>query len=680
MKSILGLLLLLAVLLPAKIWRAAQESSTWIDETHTLVLATQDYPLMLDHSVRDAHPPAFYFALNRWLAFGKALGFEPGILWARSLNVIAWCFFAAGCWFGGRALLGVWGGTLMAWVLASGAQTAQVAKTLKGYGFAAPAVFGCFLILAILSRNDGATRFRRPKALAFWAAYAILGSLALWTHGLTGIVLALLGTWWLVLATRRGLRSSFFLFGAIAHIAILASFIPWFAVIPGYVEVVSKEPPIDWRTPRTVANLFRVFTFWYPCGEIAVPEGPLGLFEQALGAASFLLPLAAGMAAFLLPSRRRVPPHIAWCGLAGLAVTVANVAFLWTIHRLGIATTFHGARYPVFTAPVWAAALAIFAVAAARLFGERPAAAWALMAPWFLASALGQYHVMRDEGKGGLIEWMESSPSFPPRDKPLYVIQPELVPFHRKALASCRIRPADDLAHADPSTSDPVVLNLNWWIGSGALRDLLAVTLIENGVLSGGVERIDVADGGYNFFRLLDFRRDNASRLLRNGFAPLLRDFPPQAIAVARHEEMSCFDGWSGVSPSLTLETRRWGIAPESGIRFDRSLPPGSYTVHLFGARSQFPTSEATMTLQFRDEPEIAVIQQPAGPFTIMLPVKLTRRHRSPVLTVRHPSWRPLDFAISEDNRPLTFEFTHAWVERADAASSPTAEASPAAR
>src|SRR5262245_48050391 len=139
--------LLLALLLPVHLRRAALGGSLWLDETFSLMLALQPAAHVLDISAIDTNPPGYFLALKAWLKLGRQLGREPGILWARSLGVVAWVVLALGtAWIGGR--LGGWVlGAALAWTVAGSGYAAWFAKDARGYSLAAAALFLAFLAL-----------------------------------------------------------------------------------------------------------------------------------------------------------------------------------------------------------------------------------------------------------------------------------------------------------------------------------------------------------------------------------------------------------------------------------------------------------------------------------------------------------------------------------------------------
>ena len=53
-------IILLAAGLPLLLWRMAQESSIWCDETYSIVLSTHPWRQIVDVTAVDAHPPGYY--------------------------------------------------------------------------------------------------------------------------------------------------------------------------------------------------------------------------------------------------------------------------------------------------------------------------------------------------------------------------------------------------------------------------------------------------------------------------------------------------------------------------------------------------------------------------------------------------------------------------------------------
>ncbi|HLE83681.1 MAG TPA: hypothetical protein VJG13_05020, partial [Thermoanaerobaculia bacterium] len=158
-------LVLLAVLLPPKLWRASFGETLWLDETYSLVLTTHPIQDLVRLTADDAHPPLYYLGLKTWLRLVRGAGLEPGIFWARSLNLVLWALAAVAALLVGRRLFGRGAGTLFGWSIAAGAAGAQMALDARSYGFAFPGVVLCYLALIRLAADPEG---RRPIEPARW--------------------------------------------------------------------------------------------------------------------------------------------------------------------------------------------------------------------------------------------------------------------------------------------------------------------------------------------------------------------------------------------------------------------------------------------------------------------------------------------------------------------------------
>jgi uncharacterized membrane protein len=186
---------------PLILWRAHLESNLWIDETYSLALVSHPVSRVLELTAVDSHPPGYYLALKSWLKLARLAGHEPGIFWARSLNVLAWLALALAAWVGGRRIAGRGAGTLIAWMVAGGAFAALHARDLRSYALATLGVFvTCVAMLEILrgaTRREGDGEGAAPPPAALWAIAATGTLVALWCHLLSAVALASFGLCWL---------------------------------------------------------------------------------------------------------------------------------------------------------------------------------------------------------------------------------------------------------------------------------------------------------------------------------------------------------------------------------------------------------------------------------------------------------------------------------------------------
>jgi uncharacterized membrane protein len=268
----LGLVLLLVVWAPLILWRAHLESNLWIDESYSLALVSHPVSRVLELTAADSHPPGYYLALKSWLKLPRLAGHEPGIFWARSLNVLAWLALALAAWVGGRRIAGRGAGTLIAWMVAGGAFAALHARDLRSYALATLGVFvTCLALLEILrvaTRTEGDGEGAAPPPAALWAIAATGALVALWCHLLSAVALASFGlcwlaAWWLATGPGRGAGRQLPAPGvaAIAAAVVLLGFLPWLVRVARQVGLFQESAP-TWMTPATAGNWLAVFTFW----------------------------------------------------------------------------------------------------------------------------------------------------------------------------------------------------------------------------------------------------------------------------------------------------------------------------------------------------------------------------------------------------------------------------------
>lgn len=662
----MGFGLLIALLLPLVWMRAGAESRLWIDEIHSLQLSQLAVDRLLDESARDFHPPGYALALKLWIKIGRLGGLDPGLPWARALNVVVWLASAAAAWALGAAMLGRREGALLTLAVAGSAAAAVVVGDVRSYAFASCSLFLAVLLLAALrdsSRFGGYARW-------LWAAYGALLSVALWSHLLAAPVVALLGATWIacVAATPQGgtqrtptwrLRP-----GLVAHAVPWLLFLPWLVEVPGQLAHLERTAP-DWMTPASAGNLLRVFTWWLPLGRIGAPSPAAEIALSLLGGLAVAVPIAAGLGA----RRSEGPPGPA-STLAALALptAVGSVLLFWLLARLGIAATFHAPRYPLLVGGVLAAGLAGAALAG----GRRVSRAAAALAFWIVAGLVGQALAIRQAAPAGGVA------AFRPQVEALaagtggklFVTPSELAPFVRRTFAGFDLRPIEELACSPPDAA--LVLDVNPWPALDRTRDLVMAQAIGAGLLAAGVDRRDFSDlqTSATLYRLEDLDRDLAAELCRRGFRPTATA-PADAIAAAEPEDQLAGDGWSYLELE-GLEARRWGTRPRVRIRFDRVVPPGSYLLHLRGARQPYPDEVATLAVRMAGTSLDAELPVAPGAIDLALPVEIERARR-PVLSVGHPTWSPAAEMGSIDPRRLSFLFDAAWLAPAPAESSPTA-------
>ncbi|MBN1900824.1 hypothetical protein JW926_05790 [Candidatus Sumerlaeota bacterium] len=665
-----GLLVAFLILLPLKIYRAGNENSLWIDEVYTLLLSFRPWKEMIHLTALDNHPPLYYGLLRNWILWGKELGCTNDLLWARLFNVVLWAFFCMGTWFSGRRLLGKTGGVFLTWSVAGGAQVAQVTKDLRGYAISLFSVFAALTLLVYLLKNPMTGRGIKVilKAVILWGLYALFGIIALYSHLLTSFAFMLFGiTWFFLLYREKEDRFFFFWGGVLSQVLILILFIPWMTRLTGQVSYVQGSNLL-WMTPPTIWNLLRVFLFWFPFGQTPDPPIEASFYAYLAGALTFLFPWGAFiLAGGFFPDHNESRTFFRTLAILAGTISVAFVFILFGIRWLTGLQVFHGPRYPAIVTPVWTLGLVAASIYAAERFKRRSIFVFLLLLPWFFCNIIGQAWSFSHERNEGLDKWKKSAAAFmPAKGEPLYVLPPELIPYYKNSLEEYHVKGIEDILQTAPSQQDILVLNLNPWKLLQTTRDTVILGTIQTGSLSESLEKKekhkDIED--FQSYRLKNFDRNKARSLFRDGIEPAKRDIPESAVAVALPENQWLDEGWSIDEVDSSGNLFRWAMGKETIVRFSGTIMPGMYALHFAGFRTPHPTEMVEMSFKFKRQLEVYNISHGPGSFHIEIPVRMTLKHRNPILKVKHPTWRPIDAdENSKDKRPLTFLFLYAWLE-----------------
>jgi hypothetical protein len=641
--------------------RASLESTLWADEIFSLTLASQSPARIMELTAADFHPPGYYLALKVWLKLGRLTGGEPGILWARGLNILLWTLLAAGTWIGGRRLLGSGGGALLAAAVCGSAAAAQWAIDLRGYApvFVA-SVLGLLLLVIDLVEVD---RGSRPR---LWTSYGLLAATALWCHLLAIPLFALLsmgwGAWRLIQRRQQGWRG--LLPGVGAALGALAVSLPWLLRAANQAAALRATHPV-WMTPTSVRNLGSVFLYWFPFGRLTGPANPPLPGLALLGVATLIAP--AVVLAESLRHRSREESLSAASALAGLGLSAASgfTCFLWLAARFEFAPVFHGPRYPLLAAGLWAAGLVGASFRGVQASQGSKLVGWLALCPWLLAAGLGQVLLGLDEPRWGLAG--ERQAVAVAAAEPTFAFPSELIPFFRQTLAPLRLRRIEDLPCAAKAEAAVSIIGLNPWPAVDRLRDRLVARAIASGSLAGSHEalRLPVGHPFVVIHRLTTLNRSSLSALCERGWTPKRPHVPRDAVAVALPEDQAGSDGWSYLEIGPDLSVGRWGSAAAGRLRFKGEVLPGRYVLHLAGERLAQPAPSVEISFRLDGRAEAPAVVLGNGPMEIELPMLVERRLRNPSLTIRHPTWSPAAALGTSDTRTLTFFFYIAWLQPA---------------
>lgn len=694
--AVVSALLLLAVLLPPKLWRAGLGETVWLDETYSLVLTTHPAPEIVRLAAQgDAHPPLYYLALRAWLGLGRAAGSEPGILWVRGLGILAWAVAAVAALVVGRRLLGAGPGTLFGWAVAAGAAAATLALDARSYGFAFAGTVVAYLALLRLSvAPEDELRAEGSRAVRWWVIYALAAAITLWSHLLAGLLVALLALAWLGPALRDGRTRRSLLGWTVSNFSVVLLFLPWLVRVRHQWALLQQAEP-TWMTPPSLAHLGFSFVYWLPFGRLGWPTVPPFRYGLAVGVATILLPL--GAAALGAGFRRRrgrpggpaagrsrevlgVAARSAWLGLVP---SVLFVFLIWSIDRLELAHVFHAPRYPLLAAGPWAGGLAALALLGAPGRPGLPSGprwrtglAAALLAPWLAAGLVCQVWAGFVHSRPGLASLVEDRGV-----RTAYVVPSELLPFFRDHLAGIDARPLERLPCdvLEGRAAEPVaVLDVNPWTRIEGPRERLFRRLADGRLLASGVRRtlLDESRTRATLYELTGLEEPWFRSLCRHGFRRAPAPVPAQAAARALPEAQRRSDGWGDVELGADLRPFRWGTRRTVRIRFEGGLAPGRYVLHLRGRRQPYPAREALFRGRVvgsagsgagdgtADEGGGFARTVPSGAFALEEPVTLAAPLEDPVVLVEHPTWSPARELGSDDRRRLTFQLLGAWFER----------------
>ncbi len=637
--------------LSLSLFRFSQESSQWIDETYSTVIAHHSVDRIVALTKEDAHPPGYYLALKVGLKAFRILGMNPGVFLARLLNLIPWLILLlTAAWTLGQLHLKSWIPPAIA-VLSSSGALAGLAKELRGYSLCAAALFlaGCLLTVALFGE------FRSSRVRCWWPwIYSLSMGIALWTHLQSLLFWVLFTTLWFV--HRRGVRQALTP-GLWAHITPLLLFFPWIPVILRQRQFMAAVDT-SWMTPATLENLNGVFIYWLPLGRISSSTAPFKLGWLTWGILSVAIPLS-----FYLGSRRITPPSPTGKSFplsVGLGIPLAFTILCWSLARWGIAPLFHAPRYPLLGAAFWAMGLLALVQRTIQRFRWPMWASWILLTPWLCGSLAASWTIARGEARGGLETSLVALESFLPQNHdPLYVMPSELMPFYERTLEPFEVRPIEEwpCQKKSPTAS---ILNLNRWSGLDRPRDLVAKHLILGRLASSDLRWSAHPEnhGDYRVYQLTGQKEAVLQKLCARGLSNVGPTAPSSALSSALAMNQDPSDSWSYLEVGPELDIYRWGSAEEVTVRFDRNVSRGLYTVHLKGVRTNQPQAETTLAWGWSESPKRSPITLQPGPFHLEIPLEVKQEFR-PILHLEHPVWRPQ----GPSSRQLSFLFYLAWIE-----------------
>lgn len=658
-----GLALVFAAATALFFARAHAAGQPWLDEEFTILTAEHDAARIVAIAAEDAHPPLYYLLQRFWTTAIRATGIEPDAVVGRTHGLV-WRLLCLGIvWFAGRRSFGARGAAIFAWLVALAPRILEASAEMRQYAVVAPAMPALFATMwaaDALDRDAGAHR-RRASIVGAWSMYGILAAVCLWSHYAAGFSLLAMGLMWIAMCAARGLgsfKSSFFAGGAIAQGAVVLSFVPWISRIVANVRYVAGANVHEWMTPPTVQNLFTTTTGWMPFGSFfdRLPA-PWPKAIVATGAAAFLLPVAARL---LVGRRGTDDARTGFAGICGLAAGTFAVAGLWMVSRAGIASIFHGPRYPVVGLGLWIAGLALLCESTVRRSGRPIPAATALL-PWLALSAGGIVQILAFGYR--VTPWGPENPP-PPAGTRIYAMPSELVPYARDAFAEWDMRPIEELPDHPPGENAVVLRFATIWWKVYPERDRWLLVAMNNDRLCREWS-VRLVEGAY-VYELRGLRRETLALFGEREWEEFRRPSIGRAVSEAGVEWQNPSDGWYKLEFDDNEKPIRRAITSPAIARFNRPVPPGNYLLRVAGYQQPHPSEKSEWQFRFPDEPEHAVVQVPAGEFEIVVPVKFSRFHEKPIVAIKRPVWIPADTVRgSSDIRPFAFTLRRMWLEKA---------------
>ena len=572
------LLACLCATLAVKLWRGSLESTIWMDEVFSLELATKDLPELVDLAQQDVHPPMYYVALHSWLGVWKAVGVEPSILLARSLNIFSWAVLVVGAFLAmkrrSRTLEAALGATLVGLLPGS----VQLTQDARSYGMALLGTTLAFLVLVLdLTATD---RTRRTHWIS-WAVFALASLVATSSHHLSWLVLIAMVIAWLVSSViLNGLHPRTWIAPILAGVTVAAFSIPWLLDLSRQSRSLVEAAP-TWMTPPTAGNLVRVFAVWLPLGR----DG-----GSLLAAFPWLwLPVSCCWASILLLAsvlQRDRNRRLFFAGVAGVSVAVVFIASLWSLSRYCGIPVFHGPRYPLLASGIWATAIWLLAASAFRSRSTRRSAIpWLATLPWVACGLTSLSLTVQLESRStGSIERAVASDENLRRG--VYFSPKELEPFFRGTLRAASAVPILESLCESTGLDSRDILVLNRWRGLDTSESLLLHSAIQQGQL-GSTSRTPVPPETNDFEMVHMTDSSWPTRFVETVCPALTRlrqgDNPGGSTLSVNLGAQRFGDGWSYLEFDRKLHPFRWTNRHAAVLRLRGPLSAGRHQLILTG-------------------------------------------------------------------------------------------------
>jgi hypothetical protein len=300
------MLVLLAAAAALRLWSAGRVH-LWFDEIYTLWIARLSVHDLLAKVAGDIHPPLHYLLVREW----RLLGGE-GDLWIRSLSTVFGVLTVAALVGAGRDTFGRATGWTAAALLALHHSHVDFSGESRSF-----ALLFLLLTLAVWLAWRWIEHARPRDAVL----YVLTAATALYTHYLSGVVLAFLGAWGLVALLRTPKRLGTWIG---LHVAVAVLFVPQ---LPTLLEQSKRLHGDHWVKDPTPATL-------------------LNVLRQLALSARWLVPVVMLLAAVPLfrPSQRKAA-SLLWC------TSLVPVVVLWALSMRGAGLFVE--RYMMFALPAF---------------------------------------------------------------------------------------------------------------------------------------------------------------------------------------------------------------------------------------------------------------------------------------------------------------------------------------
>lgn len=338
--AVLAAILLAATAL--RVWEAGR-APMWFDEIYTTWAARGGFAHVLATLAGDVHPPLHTLLVAAWVAIGG-----ESTPWLRSLSLLFGIATIFVVFLLGRAMFGRTAGFVAAAMLALHPVHVYFSQEARVY-----ALFW----LELLAAWWLGWRWLADGRARHGAGYVVAAVLALYTHYLSGLLIAFAAAGGLVLAWTGpgGRRRALAWIGL--HLAVAALFLPQ---VPVFLAQNARLSADHWSGPANARDL----RDW---------------LRHASGGGWYLVPSFAALVAlaFARPASRRPAAFLLWLGFGPVLL-----AFWLSTRGAHLFTE----RYMYYAIPLLLVAAAAGLANAAAALRERPAPV--RLAPWLLLAAL----------------------------------------------------------------------------------------------------------------------------------------------------------------------------------------------------------------------------------------------------------------------------------------------------